>query len=162
MNKVKKIIIILLGVIIFLIILNHYMSYSMKIANSNFYLVETMATSKEGKPLLGLYYKDKYGGYKGVDMSGFPKIILWNDKYLITKNYDGNDSSITSYVIINLDSVSASNGIISEPLILKTTTEYNDYMQQNRLSELKMKQIDNCILWWELLLKEKFGKPGSE
>lgn len=36
---------------------------------------------------------------------GFPLIILWNDKYLISKNYDGNHPIIIKYVVINLDSI---------------------------------------------------------
>ena len=108
MKKIITKVLIILSVFIFLLLLfNHYMSYSMRIGNTRFYLIETMAMSKEGRPLLGLYYKDILGGYKGVGLNGFPKIILWNDKLLISKNYDGNDSPITSYAIIIKDSVKA-------------------------------------------------------
>ena len=140
-------------VLLLLLLLNHYMSYSMRIGDTRFFLVETMATSKDGKPLLGLYCKDRYGGYKGVEMSGFPRIILWNDKYLISKNYDGNDTTITNYVIINQNSVNLSDGDIAELHIFKRETEYNNCLQQKGLSESKMYKMDNHITWLELLYR---------
>ena len=106
--------------IIILVLLNNYISYSMRIGDTSFYLVETMATSEEGKPLLGLYFEVRNnGGYKGVEMSGFPRIILWNEKYLISKNYDGKDTTITNYVIINQKSVNSSDGSIADIHIYK-------------------------------------------
>lgn len=145
--------IILLVLFLFLLLLNHYMSYSMKIGNTSFYLVETMATSDDGKTLLALCHKDINGGYKGIEMSGFPKNILWNDKYLISKNYDGNTPIIINYVIIKLNNINVSDGVISELYVLNTKTEYNNFLQQRGLSESNLKQIDNHILWWELLFK---------
>lgn len=153
MKKVTKMAIILLVLFLFLLLLNHYMSYSMKIGNTSFYLVETMATSDDGKTLLALCHKDINGGYKGIEMSGFPKNILWNDKYLISKNYDGNTPIIINYVIIKLNNINVSDGVISELYVLNTKTEYNNFLQQRGLSESNLKQIDNHILWWELLFK---------
>ena len=70
-----------------------------------------MAISKDGKPLVGLYYKPtSESGFIGEKTPGFPKKIYWNNKFLIAKNYDGNHPEITSYIIINLDSGHASNG----------------------------------------------------
>lgn len=153
MKKVTKMAIILLVLFLFLLLLNHYMSYSMKIGNTSFYLVETMATSDDGKTLLALCHKDINGGYKGIEMSGFPKNILWNDKYLISKYYDGNTPIIINYVIIKLNNINVSDGVISELYVLNTKTEYNNFLQQRGLSESNLKQIDNHILWWELLFK---------
>lgn len=153
MKKNTKIVVALLVFFLFLLLLNHYMSYSMKIGNTDFYLVETMATSDNGKTLLSLCHKDINGGYKGVEMKGFPKNVLWNESYLISKNYDGNTPRIINYVIIKLDSITVSNGAISELQVLNTKTEYNNFLLQRGLSESSMKQIDNCILWWELLFK---------
>ncbi len=153
MKKVKKIAIVLSVFFIFSLLLNHYMSYSMKIGHTSFYLVETMATSDDGKPLLALCYKDMTGGYKSVEMSGFPKQIFWDEEYLISKNYDGNAPTIISYVIIKIDSINVSDGDISELYVLDTKTEYNRFMQKRGLSEAQMKQIDNRTLWWELLFK---------
>lgn len=137
--------------ILLILLLNHYMSYSIRIGDTRFYLIETMAMSKDGKPLLGLYCKDIYGGYKGVEMGGFPRIILWNDKYLISKNYDGKDTIITSYVIINQDSVNALDGDIAGLHIFKGETDYNKCLHRIGLSESKMKTINNNITWWEFL-----------
>ena len=117
------------------------------------YAVETMATSGDGKTLLGLCHKDINGGYKGVEMIGFPKNILWDDKYLISKNYDGNTPTIINYVIIKLDDINVSDGTASELYVFNTKTDYNNFLHQKGLSESKMKQIDNSILWWELLFK---------
>ena len=160
MNIKTKIIVVLSVLFLLLLLLNHYMSYSMRIGDTNFYLVETMAMSEEGDPLLGLYHKDINDGYKGVEMSGFPKIILWNEKYLISKNYDGNVPTITSYVIICQDSVNISDGDIAGILLFKTEIEYNNYMKQIGVSESKMNQIDNRITWWKLLLKSKIASQS--
>ena len=119
-------------VIIILVLLNNYMSYSM----------------------LGLYFEIRNnGGYKGVEMSGFPRIILWNEKYLISKNYDGKDTTITNYVIINQKSVNSSDGSIADIHIFKREKDYNNYLQNIGLSESDMKTINNRITWWELLFK---------
>ncbi len=152
----KKIyrIIILSVVILFLLLLNDYMSYSMRIGNTRFYLLESIYTPNDGMPLLDLYYKDELtDGYKGVEMSGFPKNILWNEKFLISKNYNGNASTIISYVIINLDSVNVYGDNELKLHNFKTETEYNKYLQQEGISESQMKQVDNRISWWELLFK---------
>ena len=141
-------------VLIILVLLNNYMSYSMRIGETRFFLVETMATSKDGKPLLGLYFEVRNnGGYKGVEMSGFPTIILWNEKYLISKNYDGKDTTIANYVIINQNSVNSSDGSITDIHIYKREKDYNNYLQNIGLSESDMKTINNRITWWELLFK---------
>lgn len=153
MKKVTKRAAVLSVIILFLLLLNHYLSYSMRIGNTNFYLVETMTTSDDGKTLLGLCHKDINGGYKGVEMSGFPQKILWNDKYLISKNYDGNTPTIINYVIIKIDSINVSDDFHPELYVLNSKTEYNYFLRQRGLSESNMKQIDNRISWWELLFK---------
>ena len=147
------ILLILLILFIFLLLLNHYMSYDMRIGNTRLYLVETMATSEDGESLLGLYCKNVNGGYKGVEMNGFPRIILWNDEYLISKNYDGRDTTINSYVIINQDSINESDGDIAGIQIFKKEVDYNNYLHRIGLSESKMKIINNNITWWELFFK---------
>ena len=89
-----------------LVVINYSLSYSRRIGNTHFYLVETMALSEKGESLAGLYYRsDSTTGYIGEMTPGFPLIILWNDKYLISKNYDGNHPIIIKYVVINLDSI---------------------------------------------------------
>lgn len=145
--------VIILVSAILLMLLNHYMSYSMRIGDTQFYLVETAATSKDGRPLLGLYCKDMYGGYKGVNMSVFPRFVFWNDTYLISKNCDGNNTKITRYIVINRDSVNESDGDIAVLHIFKTEMEYRNYLNKIDLSEAEMKQIDNHITWWKLLFK---------
>lgn len=152
MKKRVKFLIVTSILLILLILINHYMSYSMKIGNTQFYLVETMASSNDGKPLLGLYTEVKYG-YKGVDMCGFPRFILWNDQYLISKNYNGNDTTIINYVIINRDSVNSYDGEITDIHIFLTEKEYKYYLKKKNISEAEMKQIDNHITWLELLFK---------
>ena len=116
--------------ILLLLWFNDLSSYSRRIGNTGFYLVETMA----------------------VEMPGFPKAILWNDKYLISKNYDGNSLKFSSYVIINLNSVNASDGNIEDIHIFITEADYYTYLQQTGLSESNMNQTDNHIAWWEVIL----------
>lgn len=153
MKKVKKISLTISVLLLFILVFNHYMSYSMRIGDTNFYLVETMAISDDGKSILELCYKDMHGGYKGVEMNGFPKNVLWNDKYLISKNFDGKTSSIINYVVIKLGNRSVSGNAISELNIFTMKTEYNSFLKQRGISESSMKQIDNHVLWWRLLFK---------
>ncbi len=162
-TKTKRYIIALI-MLVFIIftLLNHYMSYSMRIGDTRFFLLETMAMSKDGKPLLGLYCEVMGGGYKGVEMRGFPRHILWNEDYLISKNYDGNDTTITNYVVINQDSVNLTDGNISGLRDFKAEADYINYVQQIGLSESKMKQIDNHITWWKMLFMEIMGYLSCE
>lgn len=136
-------------VILLLLWVNDVLSYSRRIGNTRFYLVETMANSKEGKPLAGLYYKvtGDSGGYKGVEMSGYPKMILWNDKYIISKNYDGNNENIIGYVVINQNSVNTTNGYIEEIYHFTSETDYYAFLRQIKLSESKLNETGNHILW---------------
>ena len=110
----KWLILIFIGTL--LLFLNHYyFSYSRRIGNTRFYLVETMVDSKTGKPLAGLYYKPiATSGFCGENTPGFPKIIYWNDKFVISKNFDGNNHEIVEYVIINLDSIEPNYGEMND------------------------------------------------
>lgn len=103
---------ILIFICSLLLFFNHYyFSYSRRIGNTRFYLVETMVDSKDGKPLVGLYYKPiAVSGYCGENTPGFPKTIYWNNQYVISQNYDGKSPEIIEYVIINLDSIDPNNG----------------------------------------------------
>ena len=136
-----------------LLFLNHYyFSYSRRIGNTRFYLVETMVDSKTGKPLAGLYYKPiATSGFCGENTPGFPKIIYWNDKFVISKNFDGNNPEIVEYVIINLDSIEPNYGEMNDIHRFRNEEEYYTYLKQIKLSEADMNQTDNHIAWWEIL-----------
>ena len=148
---------IVIFVVSFLLFLNHYcFSYSRRIGSTRFYLVETMAVSNKGKPLAGLYYKPiATTGYCGENTPGFPKIIYWNDRYVISKNFDGNNSEIVEYVIINLDSINPNFGEMNDIHRFRDEKEYYAYMKQIKLSEADMNQTDNHIAWWERLFDYK-------
>ena len=147
----KWLILIFIGTL--LLFLNHYyFSYSRRIGNTRFYLVETMVDSKAGKPLAGLYYKPiATSGFCGENTPGFPKIIYWNDKFVISKNFDGNNPEIVEYVIINLDSIEPNYGEMNDIHIFRNEEEYYTYLKQITLSEADMNQTDNHIAWWEIL-----------
>ena len=136
-----------------LLFLNHYYwSYSRRIGDTCFYLVETMANSKEGKPLAGLYYMPTDNSmYCGECTLGFPEIILWNDKYVISKNYDGDSPEIIEYVIVNLDSINPNSGAMRDIHRFKDKKAYYNYLKQINLSEAEMNQTDNHISWLETL-----------
>lgn len=143
-GKVKYIYLILL-IIGLLLIVNHYTSYCRRIGNTRFYLVETMADSREGKPLAGLYYKPTAtSGYNGENTPGFPKAFLWNDRYIISKNFDGDNPEIIEYVIINMDSIYAS-GEMNDIHRFQDEESYYNYLEQIDLSEADMNQTDNHI-----------------
>ena len=146
----KYIILIFIGSLLFL---NHYyFSYSRRIGNTRFFLVETMVDSKTGKPLAGLYYKPiATSGFCGENTPGFPKIIYWNDKFVISKNFDGNNHEIVEYVIINLDSIEPNYGEMNDIHRFRNEEEYYTYLKQIKLSEADMNQTDNHIAWWEIL-----------
>lgn len=147
----KWLILIFIGSL--LLFLNHYyFSYSRRIGNTRFYLVETMVDSKAGKPLAGLYYKPiATSGFCGENTPGFPKIIYWNDKFVISKNFDGNNPEIVEYVIINLDSIEPNYGEMNDIHRFRNEEEYYTYLKQIKLSEADMNQTDNHIAWWEIL-----------
>lgn len=147
----KWLILIFIGTL--LLFLNHYyFSYSRRIGNTRFYLVETMVDSKAGKPLAGLYYKPiATSGFCGENTPGFPKIIYWNDKFVISKNFDGNNPEIVEYVIINLDSIEPNYGEMNDIHRFRNEEEYYTYLKQIKLSEADMNQTDNHIAWWEIL-----------
>lgn len=151
MKKINYKYFIILPVIVLLLLwLNDVLSYSRRIGNTRFYLVETMVNSKEGKPLAGLHYKlngKRSSGYKGISMYGYPKIILWNDKYIISKNYDGNSTDIISYVVINQNSVNPVNADIEEIYHFTSESDYYTFLRQIKLSESDLNQTDNHILW---------------
>lgn len=150
----KWLILIFIGFL--LLFLNHYyFSYSRRIGNTRFYLVETMVDSKAGKPLAGLYYKPiATSGFCGENTPGFPKIIYWNDKFVISKNFDGNNPEIVEYVIINLDSIEPNYGEMNDIHRFRNEEEYYTYLKQIKLSEADMNQTDNHIAWWEILFWE--------
>ena len=143
----KWLILIFIGTL--LLFLNHYyFSYSRRIGNTRFYLVETMVDSKAGKPLAGLYYKPiATSGFCGENTPGFPKIIYWNDKFVISKNFDGNNPEIVEYVIINLDSIEPNYGEMNDIHRFRNEEEYYTYLKQIKLSEADMNQTDNHIAW---------------
>ena len=147
----KWLILIFIGTL--LLFLNHYyFSYSRRIGNTRFYLVETMVDSKTGKPLAGLYYKPiATSGFCGENTPGVPKIIYWNDKFVISKNFDGNNHEIVEYVIINLDSIEPNYGEMNDIHRFRNEEEYYTYLKQIKLSEADMNQTDNHIAWWEIL-----------
>ena len=131
---------------------HYYFSYSRRIGNTRFYLVETMVDSKDGKPLVGLYYKPiAVSGYCGENTPGFPKTIYWNNQYVISQNYDGKSPEIIEYVIINLDSIDPNNGEMKDIHRFRNEEEYYTYLKQIKLSEADMNQTDNHIAWWEIL-----------
>ena len=144
---------ILIFICSLLLFFNHYyFSYSRRIGNTRFYLVETMVDSKAGKPLAGLYYKPiATSGFCGENTPGFPKIIYWNDKFVISKNFDGNNHEIVEYVIINLDSIEPNYGEMNDIHRFRNEEEYYTYLKQIKLSEADMNQTDNHIAWWEIL-----------
>lgn len=148
--KYKCLILLAIGSILFLN--HHYWSYSRKIGDTNFYLVKTMIDSKEGKPLAGLYYKPTaISAYCGENTPGFPKYILWNNQYLISKKFDGNSPNIIEYVVINMDSINTDYGEITDIHRFNNQKAYSEYLKQIKLSEADMNQTDNHISWWENL-----------
>ena len=144
---------ILIFICSLLLFFNHYyFSYSRRIGNTRFYLVETMVDSKDGKPLVGLYYKPiAVSGYCGENTPGFPKTIYWNNQYVISQNYDGKSPDIIEYVIINLDSIDPNNGEMKDIHRFRNKEKYYTYLKQIKLSEADMNQTDNHIAWWEIL-----------
>jgi hypothetical protein len=114
--------------------------------------VKTIADSKDGKPLVGLYYKPiATSGYCGENTPGFPKTVYWNDRYVISKNFDGNSPEIIEYVIINLDSIEPNYGEMNNIHRFRDKEEYYTYLKQLKISEAEMNQTDNHIAWWETL-----------
>ena len=111
--------------------------------------------NKDGKELAGLFYtQDARLGYYGGFSPGFPKSILWNDRYLISTNFDGEKSDILYYLVIDMDSINA-NGILDKNVhVFETESDYFIYLKQINLSESHMNKTDNHIVWWESLISK--------
>lgn len=129
---------LLLSIVAFLLFfwIHEKLSYSRRIGDTRFYLVESMAISKEGKPLIGLYYQpETISAYCGEYTPGFPRVILWNDKYLISKNYDGNTPDNIKYIVINMDSINVDNGEMTDIHVFTEENDYCNYIKQLNLTE---------------------------
>lgn len=118
--KMKKYLYITLVLICSVLILNHCTSHSRRIGNTRFYLVNT---------------------------PGFPKTILWNDHYIISKNFDGDSPEIVEYVIINIDSINPDNGEMKEIHRFRDRQSYINYLKHIKLSKADMKQTGNHVAW---------------
>ena len=149
MKKKYIYLIIIVPIFVFLLLwLNDMFSYSRRIGNTRFYLMETFATSKKGMPLARLFYKQTDGlGYDGELTYEFPKVILWNDKYLIAKNYDGNSPTITSYTVINLKCTNTINNMSSCIRKFTKKNDYENFLKENNIKESAMNKTGNHILW---------------
>lgn len=140
-----------MGLIVFFVIiapitLGENLQYK-RIGNTNFYLMETYAISKEGLPLANLYYKyDDSETYEGVCMYGYPLYIMWNSDYVITKNYDGNHSKIISYNIIRVYQSKSTNKPFKVYEFL-TKSAYYIGLHNLGIDEQILKCTDNNIPW---------------
>lgn len=149
MRKFSVYCLVLFVILVVLVWLNNVSSYSRRIGDTNFYLVETMTNSKDGKPLAGLFYKmADEGGYAGEMSSGFPKSILWNERYLISKNYDGIKPDVIMYVVIDMDSIEPLLGRRTGIHVFEREEDYSNFMKQINIKESEMNQTDNHIGWW--------------
>ena len=77
--------------------------------------------------------------------------ILWNDRYIISKNFDGNKPEIVEYVIINIDSIESNFGEMKDIRRFQNKEDYYNYLKRIKLSEADMNQTDNHFAWWEAL-----------
>ncbi len=77
--------------------------------------------------------------------------ILWNDHYIISKNFDGNNPEIVEYVIINIDSINSDFGEMRDIHKFQDENAYYNYLKQIELSEDEMNKTDNHIVWWKSL-----------
>lgn len=131
-----------------------YCSYSRRIGQTRFYLVRTHAISKEGKSLAGLFYKPvDTNVYQGENLHGFPKQILWNEKYIISKNIDAANPYKTIYIIVNMDSIEQSTGGMWNIHEFQDERAYYNYLTEINLSEDQMNHTDNHITWLERLFE---------
>ena len=127
-----------------------------RIGDTNFYLVETMAESSEGKPLPGLYYSrnPQKEGFSGTNLGAIPFQLLWNNTYIVVKCTDRDSKRLIKYCIIKFCNTSihgrAGNYVLHE---YTTKKEYERAMGYYGLNESEMNQTDNRIPWslhlWE-------------
>lgn len=138
------------GIIIIFIIISIAFGDNLRykrIGNTNFYLMETYAISKEGFPLASLFYKhDSTEIYEGVCMSGYPLYIMWNSDFIITKNYDGNHRKIINYNIIEIihSNVSQNSFKVYE---FSTKSRYHIALSNYGIDEQNLEHTDNNISW---------------
>ena len=69
------------------------------------------------------------------------------NKYLIAKNYDGNNPAITSYTVINLKCTNTINNMSSCIRKFTKKNDYENFLKENNIKESAMNKTDNHILW---------------
>lgn len=104
LKKRSKIIVVIIALLIFFVIMLGFTDVKQykRIGDTNFYLVETMAYSSNGKPIPGLFYSGnpRKAGFAGVSCMGVPLQIFWNDRYLVLKCTDRDSKRLINYCII--------------------------------------------------------------
>lgn len=121
-----------------------------RIGKTNFYLMESMGITKDGRTIPTLRYSlnSNIGGYAGAGVLGVPKHIFWNDSILVVKCSDKLDGKITNYCIIKM--FKTENCEPWEEYELNqyaTSMEYVQAMNAMGLKESEMRYTDNSIPW---------------
>ncbi len=158
-NIVKQflLVIALIPILVLLVALGYgdIMQYK-RIGDTNFYLVETMAMSSNGKPLPGLYYSQNTSeeGFCGINLGAVPSQILWNCRYIVVKCIDRDNKKLISYCIIKILKTSSFDPADNYELHEYTKKdEYEKAMRNFGLKESEMNHTDNIIPWslhlWE-------------
>ena len=121
-----------------------------RIGDTNFFLVETMAESLEGRPLPDLYYSRNAGkdGFSGVNQRGIPYQIFWNGHFLVVKCSDRDSKRTINYCIIEFSDSPISNRTGNYDLHeYAGKREYEKAMLFFGLKESEMNQTDSRIPW---------------
>ena len=121
-----------------------------RIGDTNFYLVETMANSSDGRPLPGLYYSRNPSekGFSGISLDGVPYQIFWNNSYIVVVCTDREGKIIAKYCIIKiLITSSADCADDYEVYEYATKNEYEKAMCYYGLKPSEMNHTDNRIPW---------------
>lgn len=101
--KLFLFVIVLITILFFSVACVEIVQYK-RIGDTNFYLVETMAISSEGKPLPGLYYsrRPQEKGFSGVSLGAIPFQLFWNNRYIVVKCTDRDSKRLIKYCIIKI------------------------------------------------------------
>ena len=120
---------------------------SKRIGETDFYIMESFASTKQGKPLNSLYYKhDSLSVYEGILMAGYPVHIMWNDKYIVCKNSNGDNTSIINYVVL-VPNPSRLPEIPYDVNEFNSEKDYLCFLDQLGISESGMNYSDSHIPW---------------
>ena len=131
--------------LLFLLFAGDIIQYK-RIGNTNFYLVEIMTMDSNGKMLPDIYWRENVSEdyFLHVNVKGFPKIVYWDNNYILVHSSDNKSDEIFSYSIIT-QNLKQDNGVQWDVQSYDSIVTYQLALHRLGLDETKMDSTDTKI-----------------